>query len=101
MAGRSWSEAVEDAVRRHVAKTGSRVFTRQALIDSELDAIVADTGSAGATPHQTLSRELQQLRDSGVIEFVDQGTYRWIGFPFESQRQGTSKGVFVIGTHSI
>lgn len=100
MAARSWSEAVADAARRHVARTGSALFTRQALIDAELDAIVAGTGSAGATPHQTLSRELQQLRDAGVLAFVDQGTYRWIGFPHESGRQGTSKGVFVVGSHS-
>jgi putative restriction endonuclease len=99
--GKSWSDAVADAVRRHVAKTGSAVFTRQALIDAELDAIVADTGSAGATPHQTLSRELQQLRDAGAIAFIDQGTYRWVGYPFEAPLQGSSKGVFVIGSHSI
>ncbi|WP_309503301.1 MULTISPECIES: HNH endonuclease [Sphingomonas] len=90
-----------NAVRRHVAKTGSPVFTRQSLIESELDAMVAETGSAGATPYQTLSRELQQLRDAGAIEFIDQGTYRWLGLPFETLRQGTSKGVFVIGSHSI
>jgi putative restriction endonuclease len=98
---RSWSEAVEAAVRRFAAQTGNAVFTRQALIDSELDAIIADTGSAGATPHQTLSRELQQLRDSGVLEFIDAGTYRWLGVPWENLRAGTSKGVFVIGSHSI
>jgi putative restriction endonuclease len=99
--GKNWSDAVADAARRHVAKTGSLVFTRQALIDSELAAIVVETGSTGVTPHQTLSRELQQLRDAGVIEFLDHGTYRWHGFPFETPLQGTSKGVFVIGSHSI
>lgn len=93
----SWTIAVENAVRRHVAKTGSSIFSRQALIDSQLDAIVAETGSAGATPHQTLSRELQQLRDAGLIEFLDQGTYRWLG----ALPQSASKGVFVIGSHSI
>lgn len=96
-----WSDAVEAAVRRHVARTGSPVFTRQALLDSELDAIVADTGSAGSTPHQTLSRELQQLRDAGALHFLDQGTYRWLGLAGESRRSGSSKGVFVIGSHSI
>ncbi len=101
MAGRSWSEAVTNAVRRHVAETGSAIFTRQALMDTQLDAIVADTGSAGATPHQTLSRELQQLRDTGLLEFIDQGTYRWKGAALDSLRNGTSKGVFVIGSHSI
>lgn len=97
----NWAEAVQAAVRRHVARTGSPIFTRQELPDRELDAIVADTGSAGATPHQTLSRELQQLRDAGALEFLDQGTYRWIGLAYESARQGTCKGVFVVGSHSI
>ena len=80
MAGRDWSEVVEEAVRRHVVSSGDPAFTRQALIDAELDRIVAETGSEGATPHMTLSRELQQLRDRGVIEFVDdRGTYRFVG----------------------
>jgi putative restriction endonuclease len=75
-----WSEAVEAAVRRHVGRTGSAVFTRPELIDAELETIIADTGSKGATPDMTLSRELQQLRDAGVVEFVDdRGTYRLIG----------------------
>ena len=80
MAGRDWSEAVEVAVRRHVESTGDAVFTRQELIDTELNRIVSETGSEGATPHMTLSRELQQLRDAGVLEFVDdRGTYRLKG----------------------
>ena len=80
MAGRDWSEVVEEAVRRHVASTGSAEFTRQELSEVELDRIVSETGSEGKTPHQTLSRELQQLRDEGVIEFLDDhGSYRLIG----------------------
>ena len=79
MANRDWSEMVEKAVRRHVSSSGDPVFTRQALMDAELDRIVNETGSTGATPHMTLSCELQQLRDSGVLEFVDdRGTYRLI-----------------------
>lgn len=79
MAGRDWSEVVEEAVRRHVDSTGVPVFTRQELQEAELDRIVSETGSEGATPHQTLSRELQQLRDAGVLEFVDdRGTYQLI-----------------------
>jgi putative restriction endonuclease len=79
MAGRDWSEVVEEAVRRHVGTTGDANFTRQELIDAELDRIVSETGSQGATPHMTLSRELQQLRDAGVIEFIDDhGGYRLI-----------------------
>jgi putative restriction endonuclease len=80
MAGRDWSEVVEEAVRRHVASSGDPVFTRQELIDAELDRIVSETGSQGATPDYTLSKELQELRKSGVVEFVDhRGTYRLIG----------------------
>ncbi len=79
MSGRDWSEVVEEAVRRHVDSTGDPVFTRQELQDAEMSHIVSETGSEGQTPHQTLSRELQQLRDAGVIEFVDdRGTYRLI-----------------------
>lgn len=79
MAGRDWSEVVEEAVRRHVDSTGDPVFTRQELIDAELNRIVSETGSEGATPHMTLSRELQQLRDTGVLVFVDdRGTYRLV-----------------------
>jgi putative restriction endonuclease len=80
MAGRDWSEVVEEAVRRYVDSTGDPLFTRQDLIGAELDRIVSETGSEGATPNMTLSRELQQLRDSGVLEFVDdRGSYRLIG----------------------
>ncbi len=80
MAGRDWSEVVEEAVRRHVDSTGNPVFTRQELQEAELDRIISETRSEGATPHQTLSRELQQLRDAGVLDFVDDhGTYRLIG----------------------
>lgn len=80
MTGRDWSEVAEEAVRRHVAGTGDQVFTRQELFDAELSIIIGETGSEGATPHKTLDRELQQLRDAGVIEFVDdRGTYQLIG----------------------
>ena len=76
----SWSEAVEAAVRRQAAKSGDGSFTRIALIEEELGQIIADTNSRGATPQQTLSRELQELRDKGQIEFVsDRGDYRWTG----------------------
>lgn len=79
MGGRDWSEVVEEAVRRHVGRTSNPDFTRQELIDAELNRIVSETGSTGATPEMTLSRELQQLRDAGVIEFVDDhGAYRLI-----------------------
>lgn len=97
----SWTQAVESAVRRHIVKTGSTIFTRQALINAELDAIISDAGSVGITPHQTLSRELQQLREAALLEFLDPGTYRWIGPKVEIDPRESSNGVFVVGSHSI
>lgn len=101
MAIKSWSEAVISAVRRHVQRTGSTLFTRQGLIDSEMPAILAATGSTGATPWQTLSRELQQLRDRGLLEFVGTGVYRYAGQAVADAPLGATKGVFVTGPHSI
>lgn len=101
MAGRNWSEAVEIAVRRLVARHGSAEFTRQQMIDEELGRIVRETGSRGATPEMTLSRELQQLRDRGEIAFDGRGRYRLLGAPFALPQVAPSKCVFVIGAHSI
>lgn len=97
----TWTDAVVAAVRRHVQRTGSTIFTRQALIDGEMDAIIAATGSTGATPWQTLSRELQELRDRGLLEFVGAGVYRYAGLPVADAPIGATKGVFVTGSHSI
>jgi hypothetical protein len=70
---------VGEAVRQHVAASGSAEFIRQELVDAKLDWIVSETESEGRPPHQTLSRELQQLRDEGVLEFVDDhGAYRLV-----------------------
>jgi putative restriction endonuclease len=72
-----WDGVVEAGVRRLVNATGSRTFTRQQLIEHELDRIVAEACAVGETPEQTVSRELQQLARAGVITFIDnQGTYQ-------------------------
>ena len=101
MADISWTDAVLSAVRRHVHRTGSTIFSRQALIDGEMEAIIAATGSTGATPWQTLSRILQELRDAGQIEFVGEGVYRYAAQPTFEMTGGLTKGVFVTGPHSI
>jgi len=101
LAGTDWSEAVEIAVRRLVARSGSAEFTRQDMIASELGRIVSETGSRGATPEMTLSRELQELRDRGEIEFLGSGHYRLLDAPVALPQVSPSKCVFVIGSHSI
>lgn len=73
----TWREAVEGAVRRFAARSGSAVFTRQDLLDAERAQILSDCDGGGETPDQTISRVLQELRSDGIITFVDdQGTYR-------------------------
>lgn len=100
MAGADWSKAVELAVARMGARTSGQ-FTLRELIDAELQRIVRETGSRGATPDATLRRELQQLRDRGGIEFLGSGNYRMAGASLALPVVSPSKCVFVIGSHSI
>lgn len=97
----NWSEAVQIAVRRLVARSGNAEFTRQDMLAEELDRIVRETGSRGATPDMTLSRELQQLRDRGQIAFLGSGRYRLLDQAVALPNVAPSKCVFVIGSHSI
>lgn len=101
MAGTNWSEAVEIAVRRLAARRGSAEFTRQQMIEEELGRIVRETGSRGATPEMTLSRELQEMRDRGEIDFLGSGHYRLLDPAVILPHVSPSKCVFVIGSHSI
>ena len=73
----TWKDAVEAAVRRQAARSQNGLFTRQELLDSERTRILSDCGGGGETPDQTVSRVLQELRNDGVIAFLDdQGTYQ-------------------------
>jgi putative restriction endonuclease len=100
VAAKTWSEAVAAAIRRHVLRTGSTIFDRQTLIDAEGPRILIETRSGGATPWQTLSRVLQELRDEGLLEFVGGGAYRYNGLAAAPAQAGTTKGVFVTGPYS-
>jgi putative restriction endonuclease len=72
----TWRESVAAAVTRLTRRLGRQTFPRNELIRSELPRIVTATRSDGQTPWQTLSRVLQELRDSGQLEFVAPGHYR-------------------------
>jgi putative restriction endonuclease len=74
----TWQESVAGAIQRLTSRTGNKVFTRQELIDTEIAQIIAETGSSGETPEQTLSRVLQELRAQGIIEFESSGVYRLV-----------------------
>lgn len=71
---KTWRDAVWEAVQRQSLKNAA--ITRQQLIDRELDSIKKEVDSEGATPAQTLSRVLQDLRDEGVLIFDGGGRYR-------------------------
>ena len=91
---------MELAVARLTTRLGSAEFSLQELIAQELQRIVNETGSRGATPQATLRRELQQLRDLGKIEFLGRGQYRLAAAPLFLPSAFPSKCVFVIGPRS-
>ena len=68
-----WRQRVREEIRRQVARSGSPLVTRQAILEGA-QAWFSDV-SSGKTPEQTLSRVLQELRDLGELEFVARGTY--------------------------
>jgi len=75
----TWREAVETAVRRYASKCDAGIFSRQDFLAEEENRIISDCGGGGETPRQTISRVLQELRNDGVIDFLDdRGTYRLI-----------------------
>lgn len=79
---RAWRDSVLDAINRLVSRRGVDAFKLQALLQEELDRIVIETQSHGATPEKTLHRTLQDLRDEGLLEFIDnRGTYRITKLP--------------------
>lgn len=71
-----WRDATLRALLRYSTRHQTKLVQRRALVREELNRIASDVGSLGKTPNQTLSRVLQQLRDEGLLEYVDyRGTY--------------------------
>lgn len=71
----TWKDAVRKAIPKVMDSNG--VFTRQDLLDKELDNMVKDTGSRGRTPDKSMDLTLQRLAEMGEIVFLDNnGTYR-------------------------
>ena len=63
--------AVWEALKRLNKNKPGHAITRSSLIAQEIPRIVADTKSVGLTPHQALSRVLQDLRADSVLLFDD------------------------------
>lgn len=77
----TWKEAVIAAINRFTINNHTRLIQRKALIDQELEQIIQDVGSKGKTPHQTLSKTLQELRDEEILSFDGNGTYLKLDTP--------------------
>lgn len=87
---RIWRDSVLDALVRVAERRPSGTADRRGLIAEELDTIVSETHSTGATPSQTVSRIVQELRDEGVIEFLGGGKYRLIQKPIHIETSNLS-----------
>lgn len=70
-----WRDLVRAEIRKITSEAGTDLFSRQALIKRGLSRFQKEFPSA-KTPEQTLSRELQALRETGEIEFSSRGLYR-------------------------
>ena len=70
-----WRDAVLLSLQSFRQRHGTRMIARQDFITEELPRIITATASTGSTPHQTLSRVLQELRDEELVEFLGNGNY--------------------------
>ena len=70
-----WKGAVEAALRRYARRNCTAQVDRGSFLAQELARMVHQTGSIGRTPHQTVSRVLQELRDEGFLYFSSVGKY--------------------------
>lgn len=88
-----WRELVREEILRLTRGQLGAEFTRQELLAQSLDRLEAKFPSA-RTPAQTLSRELQDLRSLGELEFVARGRYRLMVSPTQTPRAAleTSRG---------
>lgn len=84
----TWRDAVIDGIRRLTRSKDSYVFSRQELINQQLEQINKEIQSKGETPSQTLSRIMQELRDDGIVEFIDDhGNYAFLMDNIEIERE--------------
>jgi hypothetical protein len=89
---KTWREAVLDGIKRLTKMKDSYFFSRQEIIQQQLDQITQEVDAHGETPAQTLSRVLQELRDDGLVEFSDnQGNYIFLAEGVNIEREDFSE----------
>jgi hypothetical protein len=69
----TWQTAALDGLKRYAKRNKTRLIARAQLIAEEMESIVGAVKSRGATPAQTLSRVLQELRQMGILNHVERG----------------------------
>ena len=82
-----WRDAVLASLHSYCVRHSTRVVERQQFISEQLPVIVTAVGSQGLTPHQTLSRILQELRDEGVLQFLERGYYLLLDAPIDVESE--------------
>jgi hypothetical protein len=82
-----WRDSVLAALHRFAVRHGSRNIERQTFLEEELSRISAEVATRGRTPHQTISRVLQELRDEGLIEFISSGSYLLTDQPIDVETE--------------
>lgn len=74
----TWKEFISQLILDYCNERGSRTFTLKEFQTENKDAIqkFADTGKQTNTPFDTVRRIFQELRQIGILHFVDNsGTY--------------------------
>jgi hypothetical protein len=72
----TWHESVAAAIQRVTQRKKTRVFTRQDLIETELQQIISETQPGTGTPEQTLNRVLQEMKTVGILDSEAPDIYR-------------------------
>jgi HNH endonuclease len=82
-----WREAVLSSLHSYCVRHNTRSIERQQFIEEELPVIVNMTNSQGLTPDQTLSRNLQELGEEGVIQRLQRGQYLLLDTPIDVESE--------------
>jgi hypothetical protein len=86
----AWQSAVLAGLHRFSERHETRLIRRSKLVSEELSTIAATVNSRGATPGQTLSRVLQELRRFGILHHVAPGVDLLLDSPISVETENYS-----------
>ena len=82
-----WQQAALAGLHRFSDRHQTRLIPRSQLLAEELPFIAAAVSSRGATPGQTLSRVLQELRRFGMLHHVGRGVDLLLDRPLSAEAE--------------